>query len=539
MCSTNDAFDYVIVGAGLAGCTLASLLSKSPSSPSILLIEAGQDATSHPLTQAPLACFAAHRSDLDWNYHTVNQPHLNNRSLYNAGGKALGGGTVTNYGTWTRGPRRDYDRWGARVDDKRWSYDGLLPYFEKIDKEHITSVSTSQSHPDRHYPLRDRVLSAWLAQGLEKIGSGNEGDPIGVGEFTENFRNGQRQIASNAFDLSRVTVMAATMVNKVVLGKERGKLLAKGVELHDGRHILANKEVILSAGAYRTPQLLLLSGVGPAEDLKRLRIPVSLDLPGVGDNFHDHLMLCFAFRLRESSATAQVAGPWEEPAFQFGVPADWIVGDRVPDQILMKALARDEADGQHTDAEFLLGPRAHHVETFIAYVPVAFPGTPGHAPFDRTHIGAVVGALSPTSRGKITIASPSVTEPPIIDPNYNATEADRAMLRHGVRRLMHLVHDPLADVVESENPPPGCEPLTETSSDAAIDARVRAVGGTFCHGAGSASMGTVVDGDLRVKGVEGLRVVDASVLPVPISAHLQVAVYAIAAQAADIIAQAT
>src|ERR1700712_3503256 len=127
MATSQDTFDYIIVGGGLAGCTLASFLSKSPSSPSILLIEAGADASEHPRTQAPLACFAAHGSDLDWSFQTSPQPHLGKRPLYQSAGKALGGSTATNYGSWTRGSKFDYDRWGSHVGDSRWSYDGLLP----------------------------------------------------------------------------------------------------------------------------------------------------------------------------------------------------------------------------------------------------------------------------------------------------------------------------------------------------------------------------------------------------------------------------
>ena len=149
MTSSTETFDYIVVGGGLAGCTLASLLSKTQSSTSILLIEAGADASKHPLTQAPLACFAAHGSDIDWNFKTAPQCHLGNRSLYAAAGKALGGGSATNYGNWTRGSRHDYDRWGVLVGDRRWGYDGLLPYFEMIEKDYIKIASVSESSPDR------------------------------------------------------------------------------------------------------------------------------------------------------------------------------------------------------------------------------------------------------------------------------------------------------------------------------------------------------------------------------------------------------
>ncbi len=544
MSSGKDRFEYIVVGGGLAGCTLASLLSKSPSSPSVLLIEAGAEASNHPLTQVPLACFAAHGSDIDWNYHTVPQPHLNNRNLYNAAGKALGGGTATNYASWTRGARFDYDRWGDVVGDRRWSYDGLLPYFEKIEKNHIATVTISKSNPNRRYPLRDRVLQGWLDLGQENIPDANSGDPIGVGEFVENCKDGKRQIASDVFDLSNVTVLTETAVQKVLTEKQNGELAAKGVQLHDGRQYSATREVIISAGAYRTPQILLLSGIGPTKDLEQVGIPVQLDLQGVGQNLHDHLLIGFAFRLQDPStgfAMGGAAGPWADPAYQYGLAADWILTENVPSQALEAAVETDATAGQPQEireyAKSLLDARAAHLESIIVYVPGGPPLSNTHAPLDGTHIGGVMGVMSPTSRGTISISSISALDPPVIDPNYNATEVDRTLMRYGIRRMLKMVKTSLSDVVESENPPPPFEALTDRSSDSEIDTRVRSEARTFFHAGGTASMGSVVDTELRVLGIDRLRVVDASVLPVPIGAHLQAAVYALAAQAADMIAQ--
>ncbi|KIW31180.1 uncharacterized protein PV07_02848 [Cladophialophora immunda] len=543
MAAAEGTFDYIIVGGGIAGCTLASLLSKSKSTPSVLLIEAGADVSAHPLTQAPLACFGAHGSDIDWNYKTVPQPHLNDRSLYEAGGKALGGGSATNYATWTRGSKVDYDRWGKLVGDARWSYDGLLPYFERTEKDHISVVTVSKSSPNRKYPLRDEVLKAWLDLGLDKIENANSGNPLGVGELIENWKDGKRQLTSSAFDLRDTKVMTETAAQRVLLEERQGMLTATGVQLHDGRHFLASKEVILSAGAFRTPQLLMLSGIGSAAELKKVTIPPQLDLPGVGQNFHDHLLVGFAFRLKDPSlglAMGGAAGPWGDPVYQFGLPGDWIVTENVPRPILEEAVKKDTAGdpsrGEDEYAVSLLDPRSAHLESIIIYAPGGQPITNLHVPFDGTHMGAVLGAMSPTSRGWISISSASALDPPVIDPNYNATNVDRTIMRYGIRRLLKAVSS-MSDMIESETPPPPLEALTSESSDAAIDARVRSEARTFFHAAGTASMGSVVDTELRVKGVSGLRVVDASVIPLPICGHLQVATYAIAAQAADLITQ--
>ncbi|EXJ66249.1 uncharacterized protein A1O5_10401 [Cladophialophora psammophila CBS 110553] len=381
MASADGVFDYIIVGGGIAGCTLASLLSKSKPSPSVLLIEAGPDVSNRPLTQAPVACFAADGSDIDWNYKTVPQSHLDNRPLYEAGGKALVGGSATNYATWTRGSRFDYDR-----------------------------RAVSESSSNRKYPLRDQVLKAWLGLGLDKIANANNGDPLGVGEMVESWKDGRRQLTSMAFDLTDVTVMTEILSQTVLLEEQSGKLATKGVQFHDGRHFLASKEVILSGEAFRTPQLLMLSGIGPAAELKKENIP--------------------------------------------------------PQHIF--------------------------------------------------HLG---------------------TRPSSDYPNYNAPSVATTLLRYGIRRLLKAVHNSMSDVVESENPPPPFEALAISSSDEAIDARVNSEAHTFFHAAGTASMGSVLDTKLRVKGVSGLRVVDASVILLPIGARLQVAAYAIAAHAADLIGQ--
>ncbi|KIW88167.1 uncharacterized protein Z519_11278 [Cladophialophora bantiana CBS 173.52] len=335
--------------------------------------------------------------------------------------------------------------------------------------------------------------------------------------------------------------MTEILSQEVLLEERKGKLATKGVQHYDGRHFLASKEVILSGGAFRTPQLLMLSGIGPAAELKKANIPVRLDLPGVGQNFYDHLLVGFAFRLKDPSlglAMGGAAGPWADPAYQSGLAADWIVTEKVPRSILEEAVKKDLASDRSRDQDeyvMSLEPRSTHLESVMIYVPGGPPIANLHAPFDGNHIGAVVGVMSPTSRGSISISSTSALDPPVIDPNYNATSVNHTLMRYAIRRLLDAVHNSMSVVIDSENPPPPFEALTISSSDEAIDARVNSEARSFFHAAGTASMGSVVDTKLRVKGVSGLRVVDASVIPLPIGAPLQVATYAIAAQAADLI----
>lgn len=544
--------DYIIIGGGLAGCTLASRLHQYSPNLSILLIEAGPDPTGNPLVTNPLACFAAHGSDIDWNYTTVPQKHLDNRSTYASAGKILSGGTATNYGTWTRGPKADYDLWAKIVGDESWSYEGLLPYFKRTETYHgeredegekhygfegaIHAVSVGASSEKRRYPLRESVRSAWEKVGVKYTTDANAGNPLGMTELVENWRDGKRQLACEAYDLSGVHVVTDTLVQKVVIEDQGGEKTATGVQLADGRVIKAGKEVIVSAGAYRTPQVLMLSGIGPTAELGKVGISVAFDSPFVGQNFFDHLN-CFMFwKLRRpDEGLALGTTLWKDPAYFMGFPCDWIVSERTPDAEMEAAL---KVDGDEKDTHELLDPNRCHTESMVCYSPGGFSFAKMDVPMDGTYISALVVGMVPTSRGSITISSTSPADSPVIDPNFYATEVDRAAMRAGFRQLLRLFQDTPEgqEMVETEMAPEGYPKLNAKSTDEEIDHRIRRMGNTLFHPAGSASMGKVVDTKLRVKGVQRLRVVDASVMPSCPCAHFQVPVYAIAEKAADMIA---
>ncbi|KAJ4305554.1 hypothetical protein N0V90_001085 [Kalmusia sp. IMI 367209] len=489
---------------------------------------------------------------LDWAYTTTPQPHLGNRSCYAAAGKALSGGGAINYGTWTRGNAADYNLWAKVVDDPQWSYDALLPYFRKTEIFHgdlnvcdesnhgfegaVHNYSVSSSSNTRKYPLRDKLRDAWARIGVREIADGNSGSPLGLAELVENWHNSQRQLVSQTYPIGGVELITGELVKRVILETLNGEIAATGVELASGAIYSASKEVVICAGAYRTPQVLMLSGIGPKEELEKLGISALVQSP-VGQNFHDHLAVCQWWKLRHPDLHPSIGSSrWQDPGMFTGLPCDWVVTQQVPAETLRKALAKDVRE-EEVDSHPLLSSDFAHSETLVVYAPAGAQIAGVEVPMDGTHIASAVLVMAPTSRGRITLADGNPTTAPVIDPNYYATEADRTMMREGLRSVMKVLQNTPEgrEIIESELSPDGTV-LTANSTDREIDERVARVANTFYHPAGSASMGAVVDTSLQVKGVKGLRVVDASVFPVPITAHYQCAVYALAEKAADLIA---
>ncbi|KAH0420686.1 hypothetical protein CcaCcLH18_13874 [Colletotrichum camelliae] len=530
----SNVWDYIIVGGGLAGSVISSRMLEYNSSLSILLIEAGED------TRARTDILYTNTTnlmggELDWQYPTGPIAALNNRTLVFNQGKGLGGGAAINSCGYTRGPRVDYDEWAELVGDERWSYENQLPYMKKAEDWfnannaaqhgnggplHVASVSST----GRAYPLRDAVGSGWDELGVPELPDldSNAGNNIGRAELTETRRDGIRQL---------------TPVILLSSDADGGELQATGVQLANGTQIFANN-VISAAGAYRSPQLLMLSGIGEASALEKHNITVKLDLPEVGKNLIDHMSFYQYWELRnpENGYALGSSNPiFGQPEFSTGYPIDWVTSTGVNQTSLASAIEQDEGVAPDAASHSLLRANRTFLENFVIYQ--AYSASNPSVPMDGSHIYTNIVSFLPTSRGTVSLASADPVDGPIINLNYLDTEVDRHVYREGIRQMTKLMLDTAygKEHIVGETAPDNIEPVSLEDTDEYLDSRLAESGVTTWHPHGTCAMGSVVDSDFKVKGVKGLRVVDASVLPVPIAAHLMAPLYAMAEQAASVI----
>ncbi|KAI4126442.1 MAG: hypothetical protein LQ338_003751 [Usnochroma carphineum] len=550
--------DYVVVGGGLTGCVIASRLKQKDPSLTIIVLEAGPNPESKHDVVTPMGGFALQGSELDWQYSTKPNHNTQNRTHTLTAGKTLGGGSILNYGGWSRGDAADYNTWSRLTGYKHWDYAHLLPYFQRTERfdptekaplglsprgldgpMRITSVSGS-SHK-RRYPLGEPLCNAWAELGVQREAYGCTGRNQGLSEWLENWDNGRRQAAHQAYPLDGVQVLTGTPVARVLFANGVGASITRlptasetpkvtGVFLQDGREVQAQREVILCAGAIRSPIILMDSGIGPKSHLS---IPVVRDIPGVGANMIDHFALFQLFKLKASGKGLALGHPdLNDPAFFLGMPSDYVVNLGLPQDLLEKALEEDGITGAERDA--LLEPDRCFLELLVLYHPLSAP-----VPADGTFISTSVMLTLPSSRGTVSNSDDIHETHPVVNPGYFATALDRLALVHGVRRMLQLMlgAKALHPYIEAEVPPPGFSPLHPGSSDTEIEARIRATGVAHYHTTGTCALGSVVDANLRVKGIEGLRVCDGSVLPSPVGGHPQATLYGIAEMAAEVILQ--
>jgi len=519
------SFDYIIVGAGSAGCVLAHRLSANPDC-KVALIEAGGEPDTNHAT-IPGAATRMQGTKLDWAFSTVPQKHLFDRRIAYPRGRAVGGTSVINMMMYVRGNRADYDHWRS-LGNAGWGYDDVLPYFRRSetnenfsDAYHGIDGPLSVTTP-QHHPLCERFVAAAQSVGIPFNPDFNGAVQAGCGYFQATLRAGRRCGAKEAFidpirGHANLTLIRNALVIRLVI--DRGR--AVGVEYFvDGsiERASADGEVICAAGAIGSPHLLMLSGLGPSAHLASHGIPVVADLPGVGQDLQDH------------SGGCPVHGVLKEPDSYIAGPGDFV-----------SAVADFEAGGggplatHHLDAGAFLYLSGD--DTVPAYQAIFMPGvaefyrTDGISDRTRFFLGGYL--CRPRSRGTVTLASGNPLDRPLIDPNYFDDPEDLRLAVEATHRRIEILNAAPFDDVRLGQAQPG------DASDANIINLIRRNASTTWHPTSTCRMGTdaraVVDGALRVRGIERLRICDASVMPTMTSGNVNAPIMMIAEKAADLI----
>ncbi|MDR5855898.1 GMC family oxidoreductase N-terminal domain-containing protein [Caballeronia sp. LZ062] len=529
-------FDYIIVGAGTAGCVLANRLTEDPDV-SVLLLEAGGKDDYHwiHIPVGYLYCIGNPRTD--WLYKTQAEPGLNGRALSYPRGRVLGGCSSINGMIYMRGQREDYDEWAHITGDSNWSWDSVLPVFMRSEDHHGGANPWHGAGGEwrvEKQRLKWKILETF-AQAAQQTGipatdDFNRGDNTGVGYFDVNQRGGIRWNAAKAFlreamKRPNLTTITGAHTQRLVFEGTR----CVGVEYRGGDvdYIAkAHREVILSAGAVNSPQILELSGIGNGARLQRLGIDVVRDLRGVGENLQDHLQLRMAYKVNGVRTLNTLSARWWGKLF-IGMQYAFMRSgpmSMAPSQLGVFAKSNpDDASIKRPDVQYHVQPLS--LERF---------GEPLHA-FNA--FTASVCNLRPTSRGSIHITTPDAHTPPLIAPNYLSTDRDREVAANSLRLTRRIASAPALARYAPEEILPGVQYQTEEElAKAAGD-----IGTTIFHPVGTCRMGidndpgAVVDSRLRVLGVQGLRVVDASVMPVITSGNTNSPTLMIAERASDMI----
>ncbi len=536
MADRGNTYDYIIVGAGSAGCALAYRLSREASRRVLLLEAGGRD--SLPAIHIPLGfAFLMKNPRVNWCYQTDPEPNMHNRRISWPRGKVLGGTSCINGMVYIRGQREDYDHWAA-LGNKGWSYDEVLPYFMR--SEHKLEGASEyhgyggplwvQEVPEgEKLELADLFVQAAVQSGLPFNEDFNAGSQEGAGDYQLNIRDGRRQSTARTFlslceNRPNLTIVTGALAQRIVIDNDR----AVGVEYRTGkpgkgeiRRATASGEIILCGGVINSPQLLELSGVGQRERLEGLGIEVKKELPGVGENLQDHLTINIQQGLHG------VATFYEEtrPLAMF--------------RNLLRYLFRRRGLLAHPAAQvgvfFRTSQEQATPDAQIHFAPAASAEDRRGNLRTRPGTTATVCHLKPQSRGSVHIRSTDPAEAPAIRANYLDSEADRAAMIAAVRRVREIFSAPALDKYRDEELRPG----PATQSDEEILAFVRAEGESVYHPVGTCSMGqdesAVVDERLRVRGIASLRVADASIMPTITAGNTNAPAIMIAEKCADMV----
>jgi choline dehydrogenase len=522
-------FDYIVVGAGSAGCVLANRLSADPSC-RVLLLEAGSR-DSNPWIHIPVGYFKTmHNPKTDWCYKTQPEPGLNGRRIEWPRGKVLGGSSSINGLLYIRGQARDYDQW-RQLGNAGWSYDDVLPYFIRAedqergaDQYHGSGGPLGVSDMRVRRDVCDAFINAAEEIGIPRRDDFNGAEQEGAGYFQLTTRRGLRcSTATGYLKPARARENLKVITGAHVLGLEFDHARAAAVRYQAGGTVTrarAAAEIILSAGTIGSPQLLQLSGVGPGESLRGLQIPVVNDLPGVGENLQDHLQIRAVYRSTRPTLNDEVNNPLSKVliGLQFMLFRSGPVSMGAS-QVCLFTRTRPELETP--DIQF-------HVQPLSA-------DKPGDGLHRFSAFTSSVCQLRPESRGRVQIRSPDAYEHPGIEPNYLATHTDQQVVVAGMKisRALAATRALAPYVLDEMLPGP------RVQSDEELLGHAREVGQTIYHPVGTCRMGSdpgaVVDERLRVHGLHGLRVVDASVMPTITSGNTNAPTIMIAEKAADMI----
>jgi len=531
-------YDFIIVGAGSAGCVLANRLSANPDH-KVLLLEAG-GADRNPLFRLPMLMGKLFHSGIyNWHYHTEPEPHLNGRSLYWPRGKVLGGTSTINGMIYVRGNRHDYDRW-AQMDNPGWAWDEVLPAFRRSEG-HIQRDGAFHNQDGELTVCRARGWNTLLdvfndagqQAGYPLNDDFNGAEQEGFGRYDFTIARGKRCSAAFAFlnpvkNRPNLTIITGAHTQRVLIENAQ----AVGVEyLHKGRvnQARASREVILAAGVVNSPQILMLSGIGPADELTQHGIPVHQELPGVGKNLQDHVDCVMAWECRQ-------------PVTLYAdLRADKLVWSVIQGMLFGEGITTTfpyEAGAFVKSRPDLVAPdiQLHFMPALEKTANLHFPN-----PFKKERVEANhgfsmrVGPVNPQSRGEIRLRSADPLAAPCINANYLQTEFDIQTMVNAIRLAREIIKQPAFAPYRGAELAPG----PALQSDAELTAWLRSHAMTTFHPVGTCKMGNdamaVVDAQLKVHGIDHLRVVDASIMPIISSGNTNAPAIMIAERGADFI----